>query len=97
MEKKLTIKVDVCTDALIKMRKIESEVQNMAIHEGDKLFRVSSGESVEELKLLVQEIEGLKMDVYNTMKDLSDSIENYVNDHVEFDEKTASAIKASVK
>lgn len=97
MGKDLVIKPKICTDALSKMKNIQNSVSNITEFDCDDLLSKSSGESVNELKALVQEMYTLKATIYNHMTELTESIENYINDHVELDAKVASNLRSHSK
>ncbi|MDF9824295.1 hypothetical protein M2475_001085 [Breznakia sp. PF5-3] len=93
MGKTLIIKPIICMDALLKMRKAAEQILKMYEHDLDDLLANSTGKSVEELKVMVMEMHGLKTELYDLMKELSDEIDSYLKEHIELDEKTALKIR----
>lgn len=82
-----------CFSSLKKMREIEFKVHILWMKTTD-FFVDSQGESVEQIKVLLEELKGLKEDVYAGMKELSDMSEKYLYDHTEVDQKSAERIRS---
>ena len=97
MGKELAIKTKICTDALSKMKNIQDSVSSITEFDCNDLLRESSGDSVNELKAMVQEMYTLKATIYNHMTELTESIENYINDHIELDKTMVSSLRSHTK
>ncbi|MDQ0359897.1 hypothetical protein [Breznakia pachnodae] len=97
MGKELAIKTKICTDTLSKMKNIQDSVSSITEFDCNDLLRESSGDSVNELKAMVQEMYTLKATIYNHMTELTESIENYINDHIELDKTMVSSLRSHTK